>query len=79
LLNRTFHVHTSWEVCLPEPVLRDGLEQAGLPAVVAGAILSIQEKFVQGGFDIVTVDVERLVGRSPRAVRELVAEVSAAS
>jgi NAD(P)H dehydrogenase (quinone) len=58
---------------LPEPVLRQGLEQAGLPAPVVGAILSIQEKFVQGGFDVVTGDVERLAGRKPRALRELVA------
>jgi NAD(P)H dehydrogenase (quinone) len=56
---------------LPEPVLRQGLEQAGLPAPVVGTILSIQEKFVQGGFDIVTGDVERLAGRKPRALRDL--------
>ena len=58
---------------LPEPVLRGGLEQAGLPAPVVGAILSIQEKFVQGGFDVVTGDVERLAGRPPRALRDLLA------
>jgi NAD(P)H dehydrogenase (quinone) len=58
-------------VVLPEPVLRQGMEQAGLPAPVVGAVLSIQEKFVQGGFDIVTGDVERLAGRKPRALREL--------
>jgi NAD(P)H dehydrogenase (quinone) len=56
---------------LAEPVLRQGLEQAGLPSPVVGAILSIQEKFVQGGFDIVTGDVERLAGRKPRGLREL--------
>ena len=55
-----------------EPMLRGGLEQAGLPSVVVGAILSIQEKFAQGGFDIVTGDVERLAGRPPRPLRELV-------
>ena len=58
---------------LPEPVLRQGLEQAGLPSPVVGAVLSIQEKFVQGGFDIVTGDVERLAGRRPRALRDLLA------
>ena len=58
---------------LPEPVLRHGLEQAGLPAPVVGAVLSIQEKFVQGGFDIVTGDVERLAGRRPRALQDLLA------
>jgi NAD(P)H dehydrogenase (quinone) len=65
-------------LALPEPVLRGGLEQAGLPAPVVGAILSIQEKFVQGGFDIATGDVERLAGRPPRALRELVAEAFSA-
>ena len=60
-------------LALPEPVLRGGLEQAGLPSVVVGAILSIQEKFVQGGFDIVTGDVERLAGQPPRALRDLLA------
>ena len=58
---------------LPEPVLRQGLEQAGLPAPVVGAVLSIQEKFVQGGFDIVTGDVERLAGRRPRELQDLLA------
>jgi NAD(P)H dehydrogenase (quinone) len=58
---------------LPEPVLRQGLEGAGLPSPIVGTILSIQEKFVQGGFDIVTDDVERLAGRKPRALRELLA------
>jgi NAD(P)H dehydrogenase (quinone) len=61
-------------VVLPEPVLRQGLVQAGLPPVVVGAILSIQEKFVQGGFDIVTGDIERLAGRKPQALRELLQE-----
>jgi NAD(P)H dehydrogenase (quinone) len=61
-------------LALPEPVLRGGLEQAGLPSPVVGAILSIQEKFVQGGFDVVTGDVERLAGRPPRGLRELVEE-----
>ena len=45
----------------------------GAPGVVVGAILSIQEKFVEGGFDIVTGDVERLAGRAPRALRDLLA------
>jgi NAD(P)H dehydrogenase (quinone) len=60
-------------VVLPEPVLRQGLEGAGLPAAIVGTILSIQEKFVQGGFDVVTGDVERLAGRKPSALRDLLA------
>jgi NAD(P)H dehydrogenase (quinone) len=60
---------------LPEAVLRKGLEGAGLPAPIVGTILSIQEKFVQGGFDIVTGDVERLAGRKPRDLGQLLAGV----
>ncbi len=61
-------------LALDEAVLRQGLEQAGLPAPVVGMVLSIQEKFVQGGFDIVTGDVERLAGREPRALQDLLAD-----
>lgn len=58
-------------LALDEAALRQGMEQAGLPALVIGAILSIQEKFVQGGFDIVTGDVECLAGREPQALQDL--------
>lgn len=58
---------------LPEPVLRQRLEGARLPDAVVGTVLSIQEKFVQGGFDVVTRDVERLAGQKPGALRELLA------
>lgn len=61
-------------LALDEPVLRQGLEQAGLPAPIVGMVLSIQEKFVEGGFDIVTGDVERLAGREPRALQDLLAD-----
>src|SRR5690606_3748040 len=58
-------------LALDEAALRQGMEQAGLPALVIGAILSIQEKFVQGGLDIVTGDVECLAGREPQALQDL--------
>ncbi|MQA92500.1 MAG: NAD(P)H-binding protein [Gemmatimonas sp.] len=64
-------------VVLPEPALREGLEQVGFPALAIGAVLSIQEKFVLGGFDIVTGDVERLSGRKPQSLQELLAEALA--
>lgn len=54
---------------LTETVLRQGMEQAGLPAPVVRAVLSIDEKFVQGGFDIVKGGVERLAGRTPLPLR----------
>lgn len=58
-------------VALPEASLRRGLEEAGLPAHVVDAVLSIQQKFVQGSFDIVTGDVAHLAGRRPRALRDV--------
>jgi NAD(P)H dehydrogenase (quinone) len=62
----SFHV-------LAEPTLHQRLEGAVLPAPAGGVILSIQEKFVHGRFDIVTGDVERLAERKPRSLRELLA------
>jgi hypothetical protein len=47
--------------------------ESAIPPPIVGTILSIQETFVQGGFDVVTGDVERLAGRKPRALRELLA------
>ena len=58
---------------LPGPVLRGGLEQAGLPAPIVGMVLSIQENFLLGGFDVVTGDVERLSGRPPRSLQDVLA------
>ena len=52
---------------------RQGLEGARLPSPVVGAVLSIQQNFVRGGFDIVTGDVERLGARKPRELRALLA------
>ena len=57
---------------LPKKILRGGLEHAGLPADVVNVVMSIQEAFAAGGFDIVTGDIERLSGRAPRAFRDLV-------
>jgi NAD(P)H dehydrogenase (quinone) len=57
---------------LPKEVLRGALEQAGLPRDVINVIISIQKSFAAGGLDIVTGDIERLSGRSPRAFKELV-------
>jgi NAD(P)H dehydrogenase (quinone) len=46
--------------------LRDGMTHAGLPIDVVNVVLAIQEDFVNGAFDIVTGDVEKLAGRQPR-------------
>lgn len=59
---------------LPEPVLRQGLQGAGLPDSHRGRGPVHPETFVRGGFDILTGDVERLSGQKPRALRDLLAE-----
>jgi NAD(P)H dehydrogenase (quinone) len=56
-----------------EEQLRAGLTQAGLPAGAVNVVVSIQASFAAGAFDIVTGDVERLGGRSPRPLRDVLA------
>ncbi|KQM66540.1 MULTISPECIES: NAD(P)H-binding protein [unclassified Sphingomonas] len=60
---------------LPEEQLRAGLMQAGLPDTVVNAVASIQKSFAAGAFDIVTGDVERLAGRPPQRLRDLLAAI----
>lgn len=55
---------------LSDEQLRDGLEQAELPPFIIDAIASMQTAFVEGAYDIVTGDVEKLSGRPPRALRD---------
>jgi NAD(P)H dehydrogenase (quinone) len=61
-----FHVIT-------EEQLRAGLTQAGLPAGAVNTVVSIQASFAAGAFDIVTGDVERLGGRPPKPLRDVLA------
>jgi NAD(P)H dehydrogenase (quinone) len=49
---------------------RAGLTAAGLPPFIVDAVLSIQEMWAAGGFDVTTGDVERLAGRAPRSLEE---------
>lgn len=58
---------------LPEEQLRAGLAQAGLPETIVNAVASIQKSFAKGAFDIVTGDVERLAGRPPKRLRDVLA------
>ncbi|WP_245264134.1 SDR family oxidoreductase [Agrobacterium larrymoorei] len=58
---------------LPEEQLHSGLSQAGLPQAVVNAVIDIQKSFIRGAFDIVTGDVERLSGRPPKALRQVLA------
>ena len=58
---------------ITEEKLRAGLTQAGLPLVVVNVVVSIQASFAAGAFDIVTGDVERLGGRPPKPLRDVLA------
>jgi len=53
--------------------LRAGLTRAGLPVEVVNTVISIQASFAAGAFDIVTGDVERLGGRPPKPLRDVLA------
>jgi NAD(P)H dehydrogenase (quinone) len=60
-------------VPIAEEQLRAALTRAGLPAVVVTAVISIQRAFAAGAFDILTGDVERLGGRPPKPLRDVLA------
>jgi NAD(P)H dehydrogenase (quinone) len=56
-----------------EQQLRAGLTQAGLPTGAVNIVVGIQASFAAGAFDIVTGDVERLGGRPPKPLRDVLA------
>lgn len=56
---------------LSEEVLRDGLAAAGMPDFLVDVVVSIQQGFAEGGFDIVTGDIEKLSGRPPRPLEDI--------
>jgi NAD(P)H dehydrogenase (quinone) len=58
---------------ITEQQLRAGLTQAGLPAAAVDTVVSIQASFAAGAFDIVTGDVERLGGRPPKPLHDVLA------
>ena len=58
---------------ITEEQLRAGLTQAGLPAGAVNTVVSIQASFAAGAFDIVTGDVERLGGRPPKPLHDVLA------
>jgi NAD(P)H dehydrogenase (quinone) len=58
---------------ITEAQLRAGLTQAGLPAGAVDTVVSIQASFAAGAFDIVTGDVERLGGRPPKPLHDVLA------
>jgi NAD(P)H dehydrogenase (quinone) len=56
---------------LPVETLQGQLQQAGLPEAVITAIVSIQQNFTNGDFDIVTGDIEKLSGRPARNLESI--------
>ena len=60
-------------LAITEEQMRAGLMKAGLPAGTVNIVVSIQASFAAGAFDIVTGDVERLGGRPPKPLRDVLA------
>jgi NAD(P)H dehydrogenase (quinone) len=58
---------------ITEEQLRSALTKTGLPAGAVNTVVSIQASFAAGVFDIVTGDVERLGGRRPKSLRDVLA------
>src|ERR1700722_14779786 len=58
---------------ITEEQLRDGLTKAGLPAAAVHIVARIHARFAAGDLDIVTGDVERLGGRPPKPLRDVLA------
>jgi NAD(P)H dehydrogenase (quinone) len=56
---------------ITEEQLRAGLTKAGLPAGAVNTVVSIQASFASGAFDILSGDVERLGGRPPKPLRDV--------
>jgi NAD(P)H dehydrogenase (quinone) len=58
---------------ITEEQLRSGLMRADLPVEVVNTVIDLQTSFAAGAFDIVTGDVERLGGRPPKPLRDVLA------
>ena len=53
--------------------VRLGLE-LGVLRIPEGSLIDIENKYLEGSFDVVTGDIERLAGRKPRALRDVLLE-----
>jgi NAD(P)H dehydrogenase (quinone) len=58
---------------VPVEALQAGMAQMGLPEHVINTVIAIQQDFADGAFNIVTGDVEKLAGRPPKDLREVLA------
>lgn len=61
-------------MALAEDQLRDGMAGAGVPEPYINSMIDIEKKYVEGSFDVVTGDVERLGGRKPRSLEKVLRE-----
>lgn len=61
-------------VAVTQEQLRAGLAAADLPPPVVDVVVGIKQDFVDGKFDIVTGDVRRLSGRTPRSLRDVLVQ-----
>jgi len=57
-----------------EPQFRAGLAQASLPDFLVDGFAAMQAAFSNGAYDMVTGDVERLAGRAPKPLRDVLAQ-----
>ena len=58
-------------ITLPAETLQSQFQQAGLPTELITAIVSIQQNFSNGDFDIGTGDIEKLSGRPARNLESI--------
>lgn len=58
---------------IPVEALQGGMAQMGLPEDVIRTVVGIQQDFASGAFDVVTGDVQKLAGRPPKDLRDLLA------
>lgn len=59
---------------LSEEQMSASLAQAGLPDGLVHVIIDIKKSFVRGDFDVLTTDVARLSGKTPKTLQEVLAE-----
>ena len=55
-------------------MLRQQLQTAGYPAEYIGITLETKQKTLDGGYNIVTGDVERLSGRRPASLSDILSK-----
>lgn len=72
-LSRVYEKEIAFEQ-IDEDSYRAMLAAAGTPDAFIGAVIDVEASYVDGVFDIVTGDVERLAGTKPRNLEEVLRE-----